>query len=108
MLKSFGKNVNSKALGYSKKYLYSVCFATFGVCVFHAATSVVAFFNLERIFTMPNYKKLYFKLFNQITDMIEMLKQIQIDAEDAYIEDDEIDTDKIKKFIVHSNNREEK
>jgi hypothetical protein len=62
----------------------------------------------ERIFTMPNYKKLYFKLFNQITDMIEMLKQIQIDAEDAYIEDDEIDTDKIKKFIVHSNNKEEK
>lgn len=57
---------------------------------------------------MPNYKKLYFKLFNQITDMIEMLKQIQIDAEDAYIEDDEIDTDKIKKFIVHSNNKEEK
>ena len=57
---------------------------------------------------MPNYKKLYFQLFNAVTDAIEGLKQAQIDAEDAYIEDDEIDTDKIKKFIVHTNNKEEK
>ncbi len=58
---------------------------------------------------MPNYKKLYFKLFNQITDIIEKLKQIQIDAEDAYIEDDdEIDTSKIKKFKVHSTDKEQK
>ncbi len=57
---------------------------------------------------MPNYKKLYFKLFNAVTDAIEDLKQAQIDAEDAYLEDDEIDTSKIAKFKVHSTNREEK
>ena len=86
----------------------SVCLATFGVCVFRAATSVVAFFNLERIFTMPNYKKLYFQLFNDVTNAIEKLKQAQIDAEDAYIEDDEIDTSKIIKFEVNSSDKEEK
>ncbi len=59
---------------------------------------------------MPNYKKLYFQLFNDVTDAIEGLKQAQIDAEDAYIEDDdkdEIDTSKIKKFKVYSTDKEE-
>lgn len=58
---------------------------------------------------MPNYKKLYFQLFNDVTDAIEKLKQAQIDAEDAYIEDDEdneIDTSKIKKFKIHSSDKE--
>ena len=59
---------------------------------------------------MPNYKKLYFQLFNDVTDAIENLKQAQIDAEETYIEDgeNEIDTSKIKKFKVHSTNKEEK
>lgn len=59
---------------------------------------------------MPNYKKLYFQLFNDVTDAIENLKQAQIDAEETYIEDgeNEIDASKIKKFKVHSTNKEEK
>ena len=58
---------------------------------------------------MPNYKKLYFKLFNAVTDAIEDLKQAQIDAEETYTEDgeNEIDTSKIKKFKVHSNVQDE-
>ncbi len=55
---------------------------------------------------MPNYKKLYFQLFNDVTDAIEKLKQAQIDAEDAYIEDDEIDTSKIIKFETNSSDKE--
>lgn len=31
-------------------------------------------------------KELYFKLFNKITDMIEELKQLQCEMEEAYIE----------------------
>ncbi len=59
---------------------------------------------------MTNYKKLYFQLFNAVTDAIDGLKQAQIDAEDAYIEDgenDEIDASKIKKFKVHTTDNEE-
>lgn len=47
---------------------------------------------------MPNYKKMYFHLFNRITDIIEELKKIQIEGEDMYLdtydefpEDDEDD-----------------
>ncbi len=34
---------------------------------------------------MPNYKKLYHKLFNDITDIIEDLKKTQQEAEEMYI-----------------------
>lgn len=53
---------------------------------------------------MINYKKLYFRLFNAVTDAIEDLKQAQIDAEDAYIEEgeDENNSPKVTKFKVHS------
>lgn len=34
---------------------------------------------------MVDYKKMYYELFNEITDIIEKLKQIQINAEDKYI-----------------------
>ncbi len=37
---------------------------------------------------MPDYKKLYFELFNSITDVIEKLKQLQIDAEERFISDE--------------------
>ena len=36
---------------------------------------------------MPDYKELYFKLFNDITDVIEKLKEIQKQAEEIYISD---------------------
>ena len=35
---------------------------------------------------MPDYKKLYHKLFNEITDTIEKLKKTQEDAEELYLE----------------------
>ena len=40
---------------------------------------------------MADYKKLYYQLFNRITDLIEDLKQIQIEAEERFMdeEDDE-------------------
>ena len=34
---------------------------------------------------MPEYKDLYYKLFNGITDIIEELKELQKQAEERYI-----------------------
>ena len=34
---------------------------------------------------MPDYEKLYHNMFNDVTDIIEKLKQSQIDAEEMYI-----------------------
>ena len=34
---------------------------------------------------MEDYKKLYYELFNKITDIIEELKKIQQDTEERYI-----------------------
>ncbi len=34
---------------------------------------------------MPDYKKLYFELFNEITNIINKLKEVQIKAEEDYI-----------------------
>ena len=58
---------------------------------------------------MVNYKKLYLRLFNAITDAIEILQKAQIDAEDAYIEDgeDEAEKSKLKKFKVHCTDKED-
>ena len=34
---------------------------------------------------MEDYKKMYYELFNKITDIIEKLKQIQSEAEETFI-----------------------
>jgi len=34
---------------------------------------------------MEKYKELYYELFNKITNIIEELKQIQLDAEEKFI-----------------------
>ena len=34
---------------------------------------------------MEKYKELYYELFNKLTDIIEELKQIQIDAEEKFV-----------------------
>lgn len=34
---------------------------------------------------MSDYKDLYYKLFNRITDIIEELKELQVQAEEMYI-----------------------
>ncbi len=41
---------------------------------------------------MEDYKKMYYELFNEITDIIEKLKEIQLKAEERYVAaEDEID-----------------
>ncbi len=35
---------------------------------------------------MVDYKKLYFELFNALTDILEKIKEVQKTAEDAHIE----------------------
>ena len=40
---------------------------------------------------MIDYQKMYYELFNEITDIIEKLKQIQIDAEDKYISENDFE-----------------
>lgn len=37
---------------------------------------------------MKDYKKMYYMLFNEITEIIERLKYIQQKAEEVFIEDD--------------------
>ena len=34
---------------------------------------------------MEDYKKMYYELFNEITDVIEKLKEIQLNAEERYV-----------------------
>ncbi|MDO4744384.1 MAG: hypothetical protein Q4A86_03260 [Clostridia bacterium] len=34
---------------------------------------------------MPDYKKLYHKMFNAITDTIEYLQKVQLESEEEYI-----------------------
>lgn len=34
---------------------------------------------------MPNYKDMYYSLFNELTDVIEKLKKIQLQAEEMYV-----------------------
>ncbi len=36
---------------------------------------------------MSDYKEMYFTLFNKITDVIEELKQIQLEMEEKYVTD---------------------
>ncbi len=35
---------------------------------------------------MSDYKKMYYKMFNKITDIIEDLKKLQLETEEIYIE----------------------
>ena len=35
---------------------------------------------------MSDYKKMYYKMFNKITDIIEELKELQLETEEIYIE----------------------
>ena len=41
---------------------------------------------------MADYKKLYFEMFNNLTNVIESLKEIQQNAEEHYIEIEEKET----------------
>ena len=37
---------------------------------------------------MPDYKAMYFRLFNQVSDAIELLKAAHMEGEDAFVEDE--------------------
>jgi len=52
--------------------------------VFHAWPGGCAFFYWEESIMD---EKTYFEIFNKITDMIEALKQLQIQMEESYISD---------------------
>ena len=54
---------------------------------------------------MTDYQQLYSKMFNAITDTIEHLKQVQIEAEEDYLKLCENDSDsKIVQFNKKFNN----
>ena len=61
------------------------------VCIFRAsAPNAGAFFDLyqelkRRNVKMEDYKKLYYELFNELSDLIEELKEIQRVAEEHFI-----------------------
>ena len=38
---------------------------------------------------MPDYKEMYFTLFNKLTDVIEELKELQCKMEEMHMEDEE-------------------
>ena len=40
---------------------------------------------------MPDYKKLYLELFNKVSDIIKELKEVQIKAEEMFLEEDDDD-----------------
>ena len=42
---------------------------------------------------MSYYKKMYCKMFNKITDIIEELKKLQLETEEIYIETDDDETE---------------
>ena len=72
-----------------KSSQFKLCLATIEVCVFYASASVGAFFYLQRSDIMPDYKTMYAKLFNAITDAVEILQEAQKATEEMYIESGE-------------------
>ena len=42
---------------------------------------------------MPDYKEMYYKLFNKLTDVIENLKDIQLEMEEMYIDEKNAEND---------------
>lgn len=43
---------------------------------------------------MADYKKMYYKMLNKVTDIIEELKELQIETEEIYIETAEDEPEK--------------
>ena len=62
------------------------------------------FLFMEKII-MPDYKKLYFSLFNDVSDVIKELEKIQRDSEERYLsscEDEVEETQKRIPFTPHT------
>ena len=66
--------------------IVTVCFAAIGISVFRCADFGWHTFLIMEEKTMPDYKKMYYTLFNKITDVIEELKEVQCEVEELYIE----------------------
>ena len=54
---------------------------------------------------MPDYKTMYYKLFNAVTDAVEILQQAQSEAEERYIESSEKDEHKIVNLKIIEDNK---
>ena len=54
---------------------------------------------------MPDYKTMYYKLFNAVTDAVEILQQAQIEAEERYIKSSEKDEHKIVNLKIIEENK---
>ena len=52
--------------------------------MYFSCVTPVTHFYYEDLF-IPNYQKLYHTMFNEITDTIENLKQLQIRVEEEYL-----------------------
>lgn len=57
---------------------------------------------------MDDYKTLYYKLFNKLTDIITELENLQQDAEEAYIEHSSIQPKKAKSKLLSFEGRTSK
>lgn len=56
---------------------------------------------------MPDYKTMYLKLFNAITDAVEILQDAQRKTEEIYITSSEQDEGKIKYFKIIEKEKKE-
>lgn len=56
------------------------------LCVAQASCCHAFFVRIERGILMPDYEQMYFALFNKISDVIEELKEIQLEMEEKYID----------------------
>ena len=74
------------------------CLATIGVCVFCAAAPAVALFIYGGSY-MPDYKKLYLSLFNDVSDVIKKLQKVQQESEERYLSSCENEGDETQKRV---------
>jgi len=51
---------------------------------------------------MADYKSMYYKLFNEVTDTIERLQKIQQECEELYIKSEE---DNLKNFEIYKDDK---
>ena len=54
----------------------------------------------RRVIKMADYEKMYYHLFNKVTDWIEEMKKVQCELEEMYIQHKEILAEKERSAIV--------
>lgn len=78
-----------------------LCVAAIGVMRFSCVALMLRIF----LFTkekprMPDYKSMYYNLFNSVTEAVKILSDAQKRSEEIYITSSEIDDEKLKQFKV--------